>query len=242
MLRAIRKFSSSVYAKIFLFIVAIPFVFWGMGPLFRGGNLNTIIKIGNEKISTQEFINFLQYRSPKSNDEALDSNVVEKLLSNFIGEKLISQEIEDLEIKISDDSLRKLIKNEKIFMRNNKFSRIEYEKFLVKNGLNAATLEANISKQEKKEQLLNFIGEGILPPKFLVNLVYDKINQKRNVEIIDLNNVFKQKLNFSEDQIESYFHQNKDMYKNIYKSIKFIKLSPKNIITYFLLHYINFHI
>lgn len=229
MLGAIRKFSSSVYAKIFLFIVAIPFVFWGMGPLFRGGNLNTIVKIGNENISTQEFINFLQYRAPNSNDEALDSNLVEKLLSNFIGEKLISQEIEDLEIKISDDSLRKLIKNEKIFMRDNKFSRIEYEKFLVKNGLNATTLEANISKQEKKEQLLNFIGEGILPPKFLVNLVYDKINQKRNVEIIDLNNVFKQKLNFSEDQIESYFHQNKDMYKNIYKSIKFIKLSPKNL-------------
>ena len=230
MLGAIRKFSSSIYAKIFLFIVAIPFVFWGMGPLFRGGNLNTIIKIGNEKIPTQEFINFLQYRSPNSNDEALDSNVVEKLLSNFIGEKLISQEIEDLEIKISDDSLRKLIKNEKIFMRDNKFSRIEYEKFLVKNGLSAATLEANISKQEKKEQLLNFIGEGILPPKSLVNLVYDKINQKRNVEIINLNDVFKQKLNFSEGQIESYFDQNKDAYKNIYKSIKFIELSPINLV------------
>ena len=92
MLGAIRKFSSSIYAKIFLFIVAIPFVFWGMGPLFRGGNLNTIITIGNEKISTQDFINFLQYRSPNSNDEALDSNVVEKLLSNFIGEKLISHD------------------------------------------------------------------------------------------------------------------------------------------------------
>ena len=160
MLGAIRKFSSSIYAKIFLFIVAIPFVFWGMGPLFRGGNLNTIVKIGNEKISTQEFINFLQYRAPNSSDEALDSNLVEKLLSNFIGEKLISQEIEDFDIKISDDSLRKLIKNEKIFMRDNKFSRIEYEKFLVKNGLNATTLEANISKQKEKEQMIESLKKG----------------------------------------------------------------------------------
>ena len=62
MLSAIRKFSSSVYAKIFLFIVAIPFVFWGMGPLFTGGNLNVIAKIGKNKISTQEFANFLKYR------------------------------------------------------------------------------------------------------------------------------------------------------------------------------------
>ena len=55
MLGTIRKFSSSVLAKIFLFIVALPFVFWGMGDLFRGGNQNVIVKIGNEKVSTKEF-------------------------------------------------------------------------------------------------------------------------------------------------------------------------------------------
>ena len=58
MLKTIRKFSSTIYAKIFLFIVAIPFVFWGMGPVFQGGKQNVIAEIGNEKISTQEFINF----------------------------------------------------------------------------------------------------------------------------------------------------------------------------------------
>ena len=51
MLGSIRKFSSSIFAKVFLFIVAIPFVFWGMGDVFRSGNQNTIVKIGNEKIS-----------------------------------------------------------------------------------------------------------------------------------------------------------------------------------------------
>ena len=50
MLGKIRNFSSSIFAKIFLFIVAIPFVFWGMGDLFKGGSLNTIAKIGTEKI------------------------------------------------------------------------------------------------------------------------------------------------------------------------------------------------
>ena len=60
MLGSIRKFSSSIYAKVFLFIVAIPFVFWGMGDLFFSGNKNTIVKIDNNKISTQEFINFIQ--------------------------------------------------------------------------------------------------------------------------------------------------------------------------------------
>ena len=51
MLRIISKFSDSIFAKIFLFMVAIPFVFWGMGPLFQGGKQNTIVEIGKEKIS-----------------------------------------------------------------------------------------------------------------------------------------------------------------------------------------------
>ena len=59
MLRALRKYSSSIYAKILLFIVAIPFVFWGMGPVFQGGKQNTIAEIENEKISTEEFVNYI---------------------------------------------------------------------------------------------------------------------------------------------------------------------------------------
>ena len=49
MLSSIRKFSSSIYSKIFLVIVAIPFIFWGMGPVFQTGKLNTIAEIGKEK-------------------------------------------------------------------------------------------------------------------------------------------------------------------------------------------------
>ena len=40
MLSSIRKFSTSIYAKILLGIIIIPFVFWGMGSVFSGGNTN----------------------------------------------------------------------------------------------------------------------------------------------------------------------------------------------------------
>ena len=81
----------------------------------------------------------------------------------------------------------------------------------------------------KKEQLFDFIGKGIVPSKFLVNINFDKINQKRNIDVINLNEVFEKKFNFSENKIQSYYNQNKDAYKEIYKSIKFIKLDPINL-------------
>ncbi len=159
MLRTIRKFSSSIFAKIFLMLIAIPFIFWGMGPVFQGGKQNTIAEIGNEKISTQEFVSYIRYNAPNPDFETLDQNLIEKLLSNFIGEKLIALEIENHNIKLSENSLSTIIKNEEIFKKNNTFSRTEYEKFLVKNNLNAVVFESNISNQVKKEQLFDFIGK-----------------------------------------------------------------------------------
>ena len=66
-------------------------------------------------------------------------------------------EIEKLGIQINDDSLRNIIKNDKLFSKNNKFSRTEYEKFLIKSGVTAPQFEANIVEQEKKKTIFKRI-------------------------------------------------------------------------------------
>ena len=227
MLSSFRKFSSSIYAKIFLFIVAIPFVFWGMGPVFQGGKQNTIAEIGNEKITTKEFIDYVN--AYRSRDETIDENKIGQFLHDFIGNKLMVEEIENFNIILSDVSLAKLIKNQDVFKKKKNFSRIEYEKFLLKHSLNAISFEENLSHQEKRKQLLEFIGGGIYPPDFLVNDTFNRINQKRNIQIIDLTQVYRNKLNFNENEIESYFNNNKDSYIDIFKSIKFVELNLKTL-------------
>ena len=225
MLAKLRKFSSSIFAKFFLAIVAIPFIFWGMGPLFTGGSQNTIVTIGKEKFSTDEFTNFIRYKT--TNSSSVDENLIENLFSTFIGEKIMELEINYFNFKLSDNSLSSIIKNKKAFLKGNKFSRTAYEKFLLESNTNAASFEYNLSKQEKKNQLLNFIGGGIVPSHFVVNLAYDKINQQRDIEFINLNDIFKNKFNFSENNIQSYYNQNKETFIDIYKTINFAKLDPR---------------
>jgi len=228
MLEKLRKFSGTVFAKLFLFIVAIPFVFWGMGDLFRGGSQNTIVEIQKEKISTQMFINYIQRNY--NPEQKLDDRTIESLLSNFIGEKLLELEIQKFKIELSDESLAKIIRNQETFRKDNKFSRNKYEKFLIENRIDAVTFEKNISSQEEKKQLLNFIGEGVMPSVFIINRDYDGINQKRQVDVLNLNDLFDKKIIFTDDQIKTFFDNNKNSYKTIYKSIKFIELSPNNLI------------
>ena len=49
MIGTLRKFSTSIYAKIFLGIVIIPFIFWGMGGSIVGGSKNIVVVIDKQK-------------------------------------------------------------------------------------------------------------------------------------------------------------------------------------------------
>ena len=228
MLSSIRKFSTSIYAKILLGIVIIPFVFWGMGTSFSGGNKNVVVVIDEEKFSTQEFATFVN--SYRNSNEKINSQKIDELLSSFIGNKLLEKEYNNLGIKLSDLSLSKLIKIQKEFKKENKFSRTQYEKFLISNNIDAVSFENNLANQEKKKQLLNIIGGGIIPSKFMVNNIYNKINQKRKIELINLNDAFSKNFLITDDKINDYFEKNKENYIEIFKSVKVLEINPKNLI------------
>ena len=144
MLNSIRKFSSTIYAKILMAIIIIPFVFWGMSGNFTGGNKNIVVVISNEKYSIQDFGNFI--RKYTEGRKKIKPTEIEELLSAYISEKLLEKEVEDFGITLSDKSLSQLIKHQKDFKRENKFSRIEYEKFLIKNNMLPVTFEKNLSQ------------------------------------------------------------------------------------------------
>ena len=150
MLGPIRKFSTSIYAKILLGIIIIPFVFWGMGSNFKGGNKNVIVVIDKDKYSVESFINFIKkFKNPS---QKINFNQIEQYLGSFINEKVIEKEAEYLGIKISDVTLSRLIKNEKDFKRKNIFSRVEYEKFLLEKNMAATQFEYNYLKYQKKDK------------------------------------------------------------------------------------------
>ena len=156
MTTSIGKLSKSFFIKILVGIIILPFVFWGMGDVFRGGNQNVIATIESKKVSTQEFINYVNRLNLNEEDvkKLSKTNLLEQILSEYIGKKVMSFEIEKLGIVISDSALRDIIKNDKLFYKDNKFSRTEYEKFLITSKLTAPFFETNIAAQEKKRQLL----------------------------------------------------------------------------------------
>ena len=56
MISSFRNFAKTRLAGVLVFIMIIPFVFWGMGSMFNTGNTNNIAKIDNTNISTQDAV------------------------------------------------------------------------------------------------------------------------------------------------------------------------------------------
>ena len=134
MIGSFRNFAKTKFAGLLVFIMIIPFVFWGMGSMFSSGNTNNVAKINESNISTQDFINHIN----RSNipDETirknLDKNILEELLSTLISSSLLDLEIEDFDIKITKEILSKKIKADKNFLNEKgNFDRMKYEKFLL---------------------------------------------------------------------------------------------------------------
>ena len=230
MLTSIGKFSKSFILKLFVGIIILPFVFWGMGDVFRGGNQNVIATIDSEKISTQEFVNYLKRLNlnEKQIKDITKTDLIEKILSEYIGKRVMALEIKELGISINDNALRNIIKNDKSFFKNNKFSRTEYEKFLLKSGLNAPLFEANIVEQEKRRQFLSSLSGGIVVPEILVKKEYRKENQTKTIQYIDLEK-YHAKNKPSEESKRELYEKNKDVFFTEFKSIQYAEITPEKI-------------
>ena len=176
MATSIGKLSKSFFIKLLVGIIILPFVFWGMGDVFRGGNQNVIATIDSKKVSTQEFVNYVNRLN--LNEEQVKNlsktDLIEQILSEYIGRKVMALEIEKIGIAVSDNALRDIIKNDKLFYKDDKFSRTEYEKFLIKSGITAPQFEANIVEQEKRRQFLSSLAGGIVVPEMLVEKEFKK--------------------------------------------------------------------
>ena len=233
MLNKIRNFAKTKLAGVFVGILIIPFVLWGMGGVFSGGNTNNVAKINNENISTQDLMNFLNTSNIDKNTirDNLENKVLEQLVSTLVSEKLLEMEIKDLNLVISEKSLANNIKkNPNFFDDNNNFSRIKYEKFLLSNNITAAEFELRVKKNELQKKLFYYIGGGINSPFFITNKTFKEQKSKINLDYINLNNAYVKKNNISDEDIDKFINENSEDLKEEYISFSYLKITPKNLI------------
>ena len=233
MISSFRNFAKTKFAGLLVFIMIIPFVFWGMGSMFSSGNTNNLAKVDNENITTQDFIDYLNTSGipQETIRNNLENNVIEELLSTLVSTTLMDLEINDFNLIISKNTLLKKIKENQNFLDDDgKFQRLKYEKFLLENNQTAAGFEQRLKKRELQKHLFDYVGAGSIIPKFLVKKAYQEENKKVDIEYINLESFYKKKNEISENDLNKFIQENNEQLKIEYLDFSYSIINPKNLI------------
>ena len=231
MINKFKSITNSKFSWIIVALIAIPFVFWGMGDVFTKGNTNNVAKINNITISVTDFINHINESGLNENiiRENLDKNIFEDLLSVLISQKLMEMEINNLSLNFSDKTLKdRIINNQNFFDNNNNFSRTKYEKFLLENNFSAREFENRLKSNELQKVLFNYINGGLVIPKFLVKKKYVNENKNINLNFVNLEDNYNK--DFSSQEINEYIKSNEDKLKKDFINFSYVKITPKSLL------------
>ena len=231
MLKNLRGFSNTKLAGVLIAIIIVPFVFWGMGSVFSGGNTNNVAKINNKSISTQDFLQYVNQSRINMEyvKENIENNVIEEILTGLVSNKLLEMEIESLNASLSENILANKIRSDEKFVDDkNSFSRLKYEKFLLENNLTAPIYEIKLKDQELKKNLFDYVSGGLISPYFLKNKIYINENKELEIEYFDLDQVYK--INTSKSEIDKFIKENEDNLKEELIDIKYTKITPKTLL------------
>jgi len=206
MLSSLRKFSETIVAKIFIALIALSFVFWGINDFFRSSYSNSVAEIDGEEISLNQFVKefnkIIRNNNIQSEKIAINNNIHILAVSNIISEKLLKIHTKKLGVIIDDTIIAIEIKNSNEFKDKDIFSRTKYEKFLLERNINSKIIEEQINKNLKTkiitESITGYvpnnkkISETILKNK--INILYEDFLRKNYKIVIkdkQLNNYLK---------------------------------------------------
>jgi peptidyl-prolyl cis-trans isomerase D len=96
--------------------------------------------------------------------------------------------------------------------------------------MSAPMFELQLKNRELQKHLFDLIGAGTITPEFLIKKKFEEQNKTIDVEYLAMSNQYKEKDNYSKEEIEKFVEENKDQLKREYIDFKYAVLNPKNLI------------
>ena len=222
MLQNIRDRASGWIAYVIVIGISIPFALWGIDQYFTGGNV-IVAQVNDTKISSERLNNEYQDRlremqsilSKDQNEAELQKKIIKRtVLDELIDGVIVREFVNDNKFQVSEKSLIKDIKNNKIFHSGNKFNSKIYKALLDRQGIGIPDYERIRKSELKSLQFYNNIVQSSFLTSQQIKLLEDLKYQTRNFRILSLNynDFINEKDSFSEKQKEEFYIK----YKNIF--------------------------
>ena len=215
--------SKSILVKLLIVIIIAVFALWGVGDMFSAGKTNVVAEVSGKNIYSEDYVNQLrnglQSKNYQNVSDAIKDNLHIQILNQLIAEKIFEIYAEEEKIIINDKTLSNFIKNIPEFSKNGKFSRTEYEKYLLKNQIDSYSFETSFKKSLLKKLIVESQNLDSISTSYHKTKVKNYFEKKISISYINLEDLYED-IDITEKEILDY-HKKNPSYSNELRSIKY---------------------
>ena len=220
MFSAVEKYNGP--AKIMLGLIALTFIGFGASTVAAPGS-DYIVKVGDEKISTQNVQTTVREEGLESNQDAL--TVLTDRAYLYEGARAMG-------INVSLEQLKQVIMADKGFQdENGRFNEQKFRNFLAQSGLTEDQLIENLRRQFELQNVANLAANGNIVSSQQLERIAKLMQAEREIRtaVVDPRN-FAAGVKVDDAALKAYYDKDKSKYL-IPKAVKFeyIELSAKTL-------------
>jgi len=220
MLQQIRDRAQGWFAYAIVILISIPFALWGIQEYVGGGSDPVVAKVGNVEITQRSMENSLNnYRSNlrqqfggKIPEFFNDDMLRQQVMNEMIQDALLSQQVNNLNIRAGDEMVRQRIRSMQAFQRDCVFDKDEYERVMRSQGRNINAFTENLRMSLGAGLLTNAISASAFVTDAEIDALISRKNQQRVVSwlMIDSDG---EKVEVSDSDVETYYNENQKNFR-----------------------------
>lgn len=225
--------------QVFLVLIALPFAFFGVESFRDGGAGVDVAKVGEVKISQQEFQQAVREQQDRLRGQLgeLDPKVLDNpefrqaILDDLIDQRLLFQEVRKRHLFASDDAVRQAIMAVEAFQDNGQFSQQRYEALLSAQGMSPAGFEAQVRQDLALQQLAGTIGRSGIVSQRVTDKVLALQSEARHVQefVLPVEN-YVAKVKLEDGAAKKFYDENTEQFRIPDQAkVEYVVLTPESL-------------
>ena len=221
MLNMLRKRAQSTLIQIIVLIIAIVFVFWGVGTNL-GNKKNTLATVNGEEIPYQDFQraydstvdNYRQQFGGSIPPGFLDGlGLQQQVINQLVKAEIFRQSGREMGITLSKLSTQDEIKDMEVFKDNGQFDLNRYKEVLAQNRMNPASFEAGLRNDLFLRKVQDVVNGFSMVTDSEIQSRFEFTNEEINIAYLQLkSDDFQDKVEIQDDELAEWYNENKNKY------------------------------
>ena len=223
MLQILRKKAQSTFIQIIVVIIALVFIFWGVGAKLKGDREAALV-VNGESITFQQFQQAYDRAYQRLSDQfggnvpkglAETFGIKQQVINQLVQTELLRQGAKRMGLSVSGQEIRQIIEKMVQFQENGTFDIDRYKAVLAANRMAPTKFENSMRMDRLSEvaarEIANFAN---VATDFEIQEIYSQENEKVAVKYVQISpDQFVDKITVDDKALRDWFETVKDNYK-----------------------------